>query len=198
VGLRVYGARMKRNLPAVFAVACLIVASLAWAQPVGPDVTLPGLDRSESREFNARGTSLLEETQRQKGGPPLQPGGRGFICALAGFTAAVIVGEMNHPGARLSPADIRDARKALVYLNDVMNRFCDRPKGGDVGSGNDGDKLLGFAVARLPKARMSLSEARKLVGDFLGLPESSIARDVALSVAVILAGAATLPSLAVP
>lgn len=176
----------------------LLLPALAGAQPLGPDAMLPGFDREQSRLVYDNGVSLLERAQQEQG-RRLLPGSSGFLCALAGLMLGTVEAAAFQQRGSLSPAQVQGARRAMAYLADVQVRNCGRPPGGGLGTGNEGDRLLkAFFDAHAPRARSRLEEVRGWLGKHLGVSAGSPLVEATLVVAALLAGAATLPTLAIP
>jgi hypothetical protein len=176
----------------------LLFAFSASADPLGPNVRLPGFDLEQSRMVRDEASRILGDAQRRFG-----PGlgiktltGRALTCGLATFMQGVIEAAAFQQGAGLSPAQTSGARKAIDYLRDVQAKNCDRPSGGALGTGNEGDKIAkAFYDAHAPQARSTLDEVRERLGVIFSADAARLARDAMLAAAMVAAGLVLAPIL---
>ena len=177
---------------------CLL-PTLAYAgEPLGIFANLPGFSREQSRLTYEAGQKLVAAAQGQQADKPLLQG-RGLICALAQMMQGSIEAEVVRYSKEMTAGQVGNARKAISYLREVQEKHCDRPKGGGGGSGNEGDQLVAaFVKQHSGTTRHRVAEARHRLREWVGLPEASLAQELALVGAVVVAGALAVPTLAFP
>jgi hypothetical protein len=178
------------------ALALLLLSLPALAQPLGPTTQLPGFDQEQSRMVYEEGSRILRDAQ-QRFGPKLgikSLTGRALVCALSQLIQGVIEAAAFQQGAGLTPAQVSGARTAIDYLRDVQAQNCDRPRGGGMGTGNEGDRLVkAFFDAHAPQARSLLETVSERLTTMFTPAAARSARDVLIAAVLVAVGIATMP-----
>lgn len=176
--------------------AALLAAATATAQPIGPDVPIPGFDQEQARtvfdEGARRFAHVVKRHATEIGIHKLTA--RATICGVAQMMQNAILTSAADVSLDLLAPKMAGVRRALHHLKDIENRHCDRPPGGAAGTGNEGDRLVkAFLDASAPQAKGLSERLEEVLIPLLESSAAAAARDAMLAAAVIAAGLASAP-----
>jgi hypothetical protein len=177
--------------------ALVLLSFSAVAGPLGPTTQLPGFDREQSRMVYEEGSRLFQEAIQKVGArvgvDRAKMSAKEVQCGVAQFMRAAIEAAAFQRGG-LSASQVSGARRAIEHLQRVADEFCDRPKGGGLGTGNAGDKVAkAFFDEYAPQARTTLDTVRDRLASIFSPEGARAARDAVLAAVLVVAGAVTLP-----
>lgn len=177
------------------AILAAILAVLISTATFAAQAPIPGLDAHQSELVLQEGSRLFDvaRAEFEAGHGAQQLSVEDVVCGTARMMQGRLAGTLMEV-PNLSAGQVASVKRAINYLQGVVDKNCERPKGGGDGSGNAGDRIVqAWASKHAPTARNVLEEMRDKLRTVSGVDVSRAARDVVLAAALVAAGLATAP-----